>query len=727
MIHRDQILGTQRGQHCHLGITSSSHPAIIFDPRTKRDPKTGFFSNLSVAAGAPEPFVTGRGAAGEGEKRVGQAVQIHRGGAGVALHGEHTSFGPSADRPGQVQFTGTSRPAGQDERAQWRDGSGSLSGDLFEPADLVVAHMAATVVGDGAGQVRTQVEHLLLDLAEQVDQRVVGRAVHSESDRGAQLIQGPQRLDAGVGLGYPAAVGERGRAVVTGAGRDAVDVDDHRVVTSVVGPAGESASESGGVGKTEPDGSVVAPLAAMADRSDDGGDLSAVPESRSMNAGAHAREPVPVRDGWRDAYGRRWLLETAWALVGFAIGIAGFVFVVTATSTSVGMVITLIGIPMLAVTLWSCGWIGLAHRRLVGVFLDTHVADPPRPDRSSGFVDWLRSTLVDAVNWRAWVYLLLRFPLSTLSFCVTVTVWGLGVSWVVYPVWYRFVEQTGSDGTVHYGNQIAPDVFMDTPAWVVLAVLAGVAVLAVGPWLIHAVSLLDAWLARALLGPTRASQRVRALESTRAAVIEDADVTLRRIERDLHDGTQAQLVALAMQLGMAREELAAADTPEGVAAARRRVDAAHAAAKDALGGLRDIVGGIHPPVLDTGLEPALATLAARSPVPVTVQVDLDDRPDPAIESIAYYSVAELLANVARHSGATAATVTLTATPADRLRVRVGDNGTGGAHPVRSDGPGSGGTGLAGLADRVATVDGDLSITSPPGGPTVVVVELPCRV
>lgn len=427
---------------------------------------------------------------------------------------------------------------------------------------------------------------------------------------------------------------------------------------------------------------------------------------------------------WRRVYGRQMWLETAWALVGFVFGVSGFVFVVTATSTSLGLVITLVGVPMLAGTLWLCGWLGWLHRRLVDVFLGTHIADPTRPGPSGGFLPWIRARLTDAGAWRAWVYLWLRFPLSTLSFCVTVTVWATAAAGISYPAWYRLVAQTAADGTVHYGNQIAPDVYMDTPGWVAVAVIVGLIFVVVGPWLIHGVSMLDRWLARGLLGPTRSSQRVRTLESTRATAIADADATLRRIERDLHDGTQAQLVALAMQLDLAREELAGAQTPAEMTAARARVNAAHAAAKDALGDLRDIVGGIHPPVLDTGLAPALATLATRSPIPVTVQVDLDDRPDPAIESIGYYAIAELLTNAARHADAEGATVTVTGLDPDQLRIVVTDDGAGGAHIVEHAGVGPGGTGLAGLRDRIATLDGNLTVTSPAGGPTVIVIELP---
>jgi signal transduction histidine kinase len=219
-------------------------------------------------------------------------------------------------------------------------------------------------------------------------------------------------------------------------------------------------------------------------------------------------------------------------------------------------------------------------------------------------------------------------------------------------------------------------------------------------------------------------RRVRELEQSRAHVVDDSAARLRRIERDLHDGAQAQMVAVAMKLGLAKEKLGgtiAGTTVAGTAQADLErvlelVDAAHRGAKEAITELRDLAHGIHPPVLDRGLGAALATLAARSDPPVELVVDLPERPSAAIETIAYFCAAELLANVAKHSGARHATMEAVHMPG-LLRVRVSDDGTGGA---RLEARG----GLAGLADRVRTVDGRLQISSPPGGPTVIAVELP---
>jgi signal transduction histidine kinase len=256
--------------------------------------------------------------------------------------------------------------------------------------------------------------------------------------------------------------------------------------------------------------------------------------------------------------------------------------------------------------------------------------------------------------------------------------------------------------------------------------ILGVILCAGGFWwgaALIAVAALELWVAYHLL-VAPLPLRVRELEQSRARVVDDSAARLRRIERDLHDGAQAQMVAVAMKLGLAREKLGrtiAGTTIAGTGQADLEralelVEAAHRGAKEAITELRDLARGIHPPVLDHGLGIALTSLAARSEVPVELAVDLPERPSAAIETIAYFCAAELLANVAKHSGAQHATLEAAHTPG-LLRIRVSDDGTGGAH-VETRG------GLAGLADRVKTVDGRLQISSPPGGPTAVTVDLP---
>jgi signal transduction histidine kinase len=214
-----------------------------------------------------------------------------------------------------------------------------------------------------------------------------------------------------------------------------------------------------------------------------------------------------------------------------------------------------------------------------------------------------------------------------------------------------------------------------------------------------------------MLAPSLAA-RVERLTETRAGAVDVAAAELRRIERDLHDGAQARLVALAMDLGMAEERFDR--DPES---ARELVGEAREEAKRALAELRDLARGIRPSLLtERGLGPAIAALAARSPVPARAQIDITRRPPAQVETAAWFVVSEALANTAKHSGAQRATVWVTERGND-LHVEVVDDGRGGAD--------ASGTGLHGLAQRVAALDGSLEIYSPPGGPTVVRAALPC--
>src|SRR5690606_34683118 len=192
------------------------------------------------------------------------------------------------------------------------------------------------------------------------------------------------------------------------------------------------------------------------------------------------------------------------------------------------------------------------------------------------------------------------------------------------------------------------------------------------------------WAARHLLAPRPADElgaRVTQLETSRAAAVDSAETERRRIERDLHDGAQQRLVALAMDLGAARERLEAEDPEAG----RRLVADAHEEAKAALREIRDLVRGIHPVILeDRGLDAALSAVVARSPVPVALNVDVASRPSPAVESAAYFVVTEALTNVARHAAATSATVAIERA-GDRLVIEVRDDGIGGADPARGTG------------------------------------------
>jgi signal transduction histidine kinase len=252
-----------------------------------------------------------------------------------------------------------------------------------------------------------------------------------------------------------------------------------------------------------------------------------------------------------------------------------------------------------------------------------------------------------------------------------------------------------------------------TPAGAALGCALGIVFVLAGVQILRAAAAIDAGLARTLLGPSRLSSEVARLSQARALAVEAAESERRRIERDLHDGFQPRLVSLAAQLGLAMARL-----DRDPAAARPLVGRAHGEAKTALADLRHVIRGIHPPVLDErGLDAALSGLVAGCPVPVRVDLSLPARPDRTREAIAYFVAAEAITNITRHSGAQKASVTITGAGGS-LAVLVEDDGRGGA-AARPGG------GLAGLAARAAAVDGTLTITSPPGGPTRVEAVLPC--
>jgi signal transduction histidine kinase len=252
-----------------------------------------------------------------------------------------------------------------------------------------------------------------------------------------------------------------------------------------------------------------------------------------------------------------------------------------------------------------------------------------------------------------------------------------------------------------------------TPGGIALGFAIGIIFAFAGVQILRVAAAADARLALALLGPSRLSSEVARLSQARALAVEAAESERRRIERDLHDGFQPRLVSLAAQLG-----LAMARFDRDAAAARSLLGQAHEEAKTALADLRDVIRGIHPPVLDEcGLDAALSGLVAGCLVPVRVDLSLPARPDPHREAIAYFVAAEAITNITRHSGAHKASVTITDARGS-LAILVQDDGRGGA-AARPGG------GLAGLAARVAAVDGTLTITSPPGGPTRVEAVLPC--
>ncbi|MFF3769585.1 sensor histidine kinase [Streptomyces sp. NPDC002232] len=367
----------------------------------------------------------------------------------------------------------------------------------------------------------------------------------------------------------------------------------------------------------------------------------------------------------RLAYGKETWKEIAFLLSNLFTALAGFVYAVVSIALGVGLAVTVIGLPLLALGLGGARLLGRSERARARALLGVKVAEPSPPPSRGGFFGWLWSRLTDPVAWRTQLYGLIRLPWGIVTF--TVGLVSLLVLWPVLP----FLARGLANG--------------------------------------------DRGMVRGLLSPSdELERRIAELESDRGVVVDTAAADLRRIERDLHDGAQARLVALAMGLGLAKEKLL--EDPEAAAA---MVDEAHGEVKLALQELRDLARGIHPAVLtDRGLGAALSSVSARCTVPVKVHVDLVERPAEAIEGIAYFTVSELLQNVSKHARARSASVDVWRS-GDRLMLRVEDDGAGGA---RLDG----GTGLAGLAERLGAVDGLLVVDSPEGGPTTVTAELPWR-
>ncbi len=359
---------------------------------------------------------------------------------------------------------------------------------------------------------------------------------------------------------------------------------------------------------------------------------------------------------------------------------------------------------------------GFWRARAVRLLLEP--VSPAPPPAGGRLPARLAAAVRDGPNWRAAGYLMLKLPVGMLE-GYAVLFWACGLFDLTYPIWWPLVsdQQPGANSVYTPVGWFSQGTFR-IASLPVAAVAVGVATLLTAPWVTRAIALADGWLIRRLLGPGKLEQRVTELDHARALAVDDSVITLRRLERDLHDGAQIRLTTLAMNLGLAKKKLGVTGDPGDIASTRELLDAAHEGAKDALIELRALVQGIHPPILDNGLADALATLSASSAIPVDLTVRLPVRPTAAIETIAYFCTAELLANAAKHSMAD--TITIDLRGSDRLlTLKATDNGCGGAGQA----PGSG---LSGLDQRISTVNGHLAIDSPPGGPTQVTVTLPMQ-
>jgi len=394
--------------------------------------------------------------------------------------------------------------------------------------------------------------------------------------------------------------------------------------------------------------------------------------------------------------------DALYLLTGLVTSVVAFVVSVTGITLSICLGMLIIGFPVVLLTFVSCGWLAALERRRAALVLGAPIAADYRPapgDRR--LAARLRAAAHDPQRWKDIAYLVLHGGVGCAFGAIWLVLLWVAIGSLTLPAWWWAMP---ADAQYLWFT-------IDTWEEAIGAAAIGVAVLPVAVLVQRPLALAQAHLARWLLGPSLAA-RVERLTETRAGAVDAATTELQRIERDLHDGAQARLVALAMDLGMAEERFDR--DPES---ARELVGEARQEAKRALAELRDLARGMRPGLLaERGLGPAVTALAARSPVPATATIDVPRKPLAAVETAAWFVVSEALANAGKHSGAERAAVWLSQRNGD-LQVEVVDDGRGGADPT--------GAGLKGLAQRVAALDGTLEVHSPPGGPTVVRALLPC--
>lgn len=421
-------------------------------------------------------------------------------------------------------------------------------------------------------------------------------------------------------------------------------------------------------------------------------------------AAPSARDRPP---GWLRQLG----VDTAYSLTAFPVAIAAFVVVVTGLAAGAGLLVVWVGVAVLAVTLLAARGFASVERSWLPAVLGGPVPRPAYRTAEGSAVRRMTTPLRDPQSWLDALHAVVRFPLAILGFVVTVTFWSVALGGLTYGAWAWALPDDPGDQDLFQLLGFEPSYGQSVLAYALVGLLFAVLL----PFAVRGVALLQAQLGRVVLTSRAAAQAEigRLAEGRDAAVAAEA-VALRRLERDIHDGPQQQLVRLNMDLARAQRQL-----ERDPGAARAALGEAAGLARETLEDLRALSRGIAPPVLaDRGLTAALAAIAARSPVPVDLVVDLpQERLAPVTENTAYFVVSEALANVAKHSGATVCRVEVTCA-GDRLRVVVEDDGAGGAVLAP-------GHGLNGLADRLQAVDGELTVDSPRGGPTRLTADLPC--
>jgi signal transduction histidine kinase len=409
---------------------------------------------------------------------------------------------------------------------------------------------------------------------------------------------------------------------------------------------------------------------------------------------------------------RRVLLDTRYTLVGFPTTLIGFVLMIAGFAAGVGTAVVWIGVPLLAGTLMVARGFADAER---GWLSDVLRRPPVRPrykpaPTGAGRFRRLINPLTSGQSWLDLLHGILNLPFAIIAFVLTVVFWAIPVAGLTYPLYglvtSRIPGNTELPELLGLGDSYGVNVLFYVSIGLVFTLLM--------PFVVRGAALLRSGLGRALLtGVAELQERIDDLAQGRAAAVSAEANALRKLERDIHDGPQQRLVSLAMELSRAQRQLA--KDPD---AARATLTAAIGATRETLDELRALSRGIAPPILsDRGLAPALAALAGRCTVPVDLDVQTVERYQAAVENAVYFVCAETLTNVAKHSRATVCTIQLVRI-GDVLMLTIGDDGVGGAHVAK-------GHGLAGLADRLRAVDGELTVQSPDGGPTMIVAEVPC--
>jgi signal transduction histidine kinase len=410
------------------------------------------------------------------------------------------------------------------------------------------------------------------------------------------------------------------------------------------------------------------------------------------------------RHEWAAAWATRLGLDTAYLLLGLPAGVIAFTVVVTGWATALGLAITLIGLPIALATIVVARGMANAERWRAALVLGAPIRGRYRDTTEGRILERLKALFADGQTWKDLGWHLLLLPVGIVGFTVAVVCWCWSLYCLTFPLWFKITPAAADFDT------FTLDAWWHAP--IVFAI--GLATLPISLALVRGTAKGTGALARLLLGSDteELEERVGVLTETRAGAVDAAAAELERIERDLHDGAQARLVALALDLGMAEERFER--DPDG---ARELVEKARDEAKQALAELRDLARGMRPALLaERGLAEAIRSLAARTKLPTTVTVNAGHRVPPAVESAAYFVVAEALTNAVKHSAATRLTVDVTR-DGDLLVVQVADDGVGGADLS--------GSGLTGLRKRIEALDGAMRLASPPGGPTLLHAELPC--